>query len=346
MENVTPSGTTENDGPASSQLERQILAVFLGLIVVLGTVGNMIVILAVLLSHKLRTKMNLFVVNLSFADFLTSLHLVWIIVAFLSEDGWPLPDELCVWCGFVLITCIGASVYTLACIAINRLVLIRYGQAAYRILCRPVIMIGMIATIWTIPLFMASIPLIADFGELGYSSRYRTCLKNHAHKYAKAYDILLSLTYYPVSTAVIIFSYFKVFLYLRSRVKKLAPGVAEATVSSVMQETELRNRQGQQEARPNLRVRLDKRQVQVTKNMFYVVCLFFMCTTPYGLTLLCDQQVCLRLASYAAVILSLNSCINPVVYATKHPDFKLVIRCILMCRWKKIPQRVKFFGDS
>ncbi|XP_022079695.1 5-hydroxytryptamine receptor 4-like [Acanthaster planci] len=345
MKNQTTPGTPE-DGPASSLLERQILSVFLALILVLGTVGNMIVILAVILSHKLRTKTNLFVVNLSIADFLTSVHLVWIIVAFLSEDGWPLPDGLCVWCGFVLITCIGASVYTLACIAINRLVLIRYGPAAYRVLCRPVIIAAMLATIWAIPLCMASIPIVSDFGELGYSSRFRTCIKNHAHQYAKQYDILLSLTYYPVSTAVIIISYFKVFLYLRSRVKKLAPGVAEATVSSVVQESDLRSRPAQQDARPKLRERLDKRQVQVTKNMFYVVCLFFLCTTPYGLALLCNHLICLRLTSYAAVVLSLNSCINPVVYATKHPDFKKVIQCILLCRPRKIPQRIKFCGDT
>ncbi|XP_071786541.1 melatonin receptor type 1B-A-like [Asterias amurensis] len=332
MENYSHSGLDEEQ-PASSLLERQILAGVLALVAVLGIVGNTVVIVSVFLSYKLRTKMNIFVVNLSFSDFLICLHLVWIIVAFVADDGWPLPDWLCVWCGFILITCIGVSVYTLACIAVNRLILIRYSQATFLFLCRPTIVCFMLVIIWVVPLCVSVTPLITDLGELGYSSRYRTCLKNNAHERAKAYDVMLSLVFYPLPTAIIITCYLKIFVFLRSRVKKVAPENIEPTVSSVIQP--------HQEERPNLRERLDRRQVKVTKNMFYVVCLFFMCTTPYGLSLLCTHPACLRATTYAAVILSCNSCINPFIYATKHPDFKKVIRCILLCKLKKIPQRVK-----
>ena len=63
------------------------------IIAILGLVGNSLVILSVILSKKLRTVTNAFVVNLSVADLWTSLSYPWQAVAILSRGSWPLATE-------------------------------------------------------------------------------------------------------------------------------------------------------------------------------------------------------------------------------------------------------------
>ena len=65
---------------------------------------NSVVIISVILSKKLRTIKNAFVVNLNVADLLlTALKLPWLVIAFLSVDGWSLHDQLCVLCPFIVL---------------------------------------------------------------------------------------------------------------------------------------------------------------------------------------------------------------------------------------------------
>lgn len=366
--------TELNSSSVTSFAERVFLATILGFVVVAGTIGNCIVIASVVVSQKLRTSVNIFIVNLSLADLLTSLNMVWIMVAFVSEDGWPLPDWLCVGCGFVLITCIGTSVFTLSCIALNRVILITTSISTYRTLFKPRRIVIALVLLWAIPMFLASIPLYTNFGKLGYSSQYMTCIKDTDHPTAKAYDILLSCCLYPLPTVIITTSYFRIWNHVRNRVKALAettenssslhtraggplpsrtataaPGDSQLSTTEGDIQPEEATAQSRQPGAPphvassnQLRGKLTRRQMEVTKNMFYIVCIFYMCVSPYGLSLLCAQS-CARLTTYAAVILSVNSCINFFVYAFKHPDFKVVIRCILLCKLSKIPNRARIF---
>lgn len=61
-------------------------AILLILITVIGMTGNTLVILSVCLSHKLRTKTNIFVVNLAFADFFTCCTLPVVAWSLLAES--------------------------------------------------------------------------------------------------------------------------------------------------------------------------------------------------------------------------------------------------------------------
>ena len=115
------SSTTESDGFIFDHYpQRVFIAVMLLLATVIGSVGNSLVILAVLFSQKLHSVTNTFVVSLAVADLLVSLSLPWNAVALLAKDGWPLPDFFCSLAAGVLVVCVGCSVYTLASIAITR----------------------------------------------------------------------------------------------------------------------------------------------------------------------------------------------------------------------------------
>ncbi|KAJ8025072.1 G-protein coupled receptor moody [Holothuria leucospilota] len=87
--------------------------------------------------------------------------------------------------------------------------------------------------------------------------------------------------------------------------------------------------------RDSARKEISKKQVQITKNLFYVVCAFLLCGTPCVILSHFDLK---NVGIYAISFIFLNSCINPFIYATKHPHFKEVIKCILLCQLKNVPE--------
>ncbi|KAJ8038599.1 hypothetical protein HOLleu_16063 [Holothuria leucospilota] len=42
------------------------------------------------------------------------------------------------------------------------------------------------------------------------------------------------------------------------------------------------------------------------------------------------------IVNHTKILVVLNSCLNPILYAVKHPHFRQVFRCIVLCRWKDI----------
>lgn len=88
------------------------------------------------------------------------------------------------------------------------------------------------------------------------------------------------------------------------------------------------------------RSKLSRRQVEITKNLFYVVCAFFICLTPYSVCLVYDASD--PAVPYTGAFVLFNSCINPIIYATKHPYFKQVFKCILQCKFQDVPEPASF----
>ena len=77
-------------------------------------------------------------------------------------------------------------------------------------------------------------------------------------------------------------------------------------------------------------------QIEITKNLFIVVCAFFVCFVPYFVL---NPVLGSSHAIYYIRILPLaNSAINFVIYAHKHPDFKVVLGCMMRCSYADIPQ--------
>lgn len=81
-------------------------------------------------------------------------------------------------------------------------------------------------------------------------------------------------------------------------------------------------------------------ELQITKNLFIVVCAFILCQTPYFTIYLFNVKGAPVL--YAALGVFLNSAVNPVIYAAKHPHFRKVFKCILLCKVNEVPERADF----
>lgn len=306
--------------------QRIIVSCLFAVISIVGTFGNSLVIAAVLVSRKLRTATNVFVVSLSFADLLTCLFLPWNVVALLSTNGWPTADEICATAAVVMFTCVGCSVYTLAAIAINRYVLITQPMSTYRAYYTKVKIGLMIAITWAVPFFVALMPAMFGLGELGYDTRYSTCTHKTSHPLSDYYSLTQSVLIYPIPMVTVILCYTLLFLHIRRHARNITE---QAETSSSSSSKPIRRESSSKRG-------ISKRQVEISKNLFYVVVAFALCITPYCVSLMVPHSE--PFVPWAGAVILFNSCINPLIYSTKHPYFRQVMRAILRCRPEDIPE--------
>ncbi|XP_041457284.1 melatonin receptor type 1B-like [Lytechinus variegatus] len=317
--------------------ERDFLSVVMTVMFVAGTSGNVMVLLAVALSRKLQTSTNTFVVSLSVTDLLASLIQPLQVAGMLGKDGWPLPDIVCKIVAGVAITCVSCSVITISMIGVNRFVLITRSKEAYQRAFSTKFLAAMIIFSWMYPIVTLVLPQVSGkHGRLGYDPSTRLCIWDFAHPSAKIYVVLaavMSLTTFNLT----LFSYLLIFRHVRNSalITRSKSSVISRRPSAVV-------------SRKRYRKQIE---LVITRNLLYVICGFFCCVIPYtGLFLALPflegtwLRLGLHISSYAAVLLVLDSCLNPVIYAWKHPHFKVVFGCMVRCRWQDIPEPSKYLA--
>ncbi|XP_054767611.1 alpha-1D adrenergic receptor-like [Lytechinus pictus] len=337
---TSTSATTAigNDGRNfvfNDPVQRIILAVIFIIAFFVGFTGNGLTMLAVGLSRKLRTITNVFVVNLAIADLLTCCVLPWNTVALLSFSGWPLPDWVCAGAALVLYTCGGCSLYSLATIAINRYIIITRPLRTYRAIYTKRNIAIILTICWLVPFSVSLIPPLCGLGELGYAVKYKTCSHKTTHPLSDYYSMLQAAVLYPVPLIIIVVCYVKIFNHTRRHMKTMT--MSESSDTSVSNTKRSSPNGTPHNESKSVRKRLNKRQVEITKNMLFVVCAFGLCASPYCVSLMIPPSD--PAIPWTAAILLFNSCVNPFIYATKHPYFKQVFGFMLKCQCTKIPEQ-------
>ena len=432
MNSTTAVPTTAN--PSLYPYEARVGVVFVWLLAsFLGLVGNSLVIWSIILSKKLRTITNAFVVNLSVADFWTSLSYPWFCIALLSHDGWPLESEVpCIIAAIQFYTGIGASLYNLASIALNRVVLITQSMQTYRRWFSPRKVSVMIAATWAIPCLVLFVPPILGIGEFGYDPQDNTCSDKDGHARGAEYNLVQSLGLYPAPMIIIIGCYTVLYIHLKRHFRKQKkrsamkgyPTINKAAnvegsvdFTDMTGKSSVSNAKGIPAAHPTTRAAsggelsisftvateessgkrirnhnvasgemstsftvvsresiqtsitdtivgnppspkelttskstgttikdsvaknrraIRRQQLAITKNLFVVFCIFTVLLSPYFISLAVPAGR--NFALYGATIAILNSCVNPIIYTINHPQFKVVLRKMIQCRYSEIPE--------
>ncbi|XP_071841667.1 melatonin receptor type 1B-B-like isoform X1 [Apostichopus japonicus] len=234
--------------------------------------------------------------------------------------------------------------------------------------------------IWIIPVCVVNVPLIIGLGEVGYNQKYHSCSDLSNTEYEHLYDIIIGLGLFPIPLITVIVCYIRIYAHVIKHAQKLATREDSEVVSTPANTQSVKNDEngvhstssngnnvsssipsvsasakratfasqrsttasGRRVMRRHRSIKtyLSKRQIEITKNLFYVLCAFLICISPYLFVLLLDDKQGAQFVPYAATILMFNSCINWVIYATKHPYFKNIFKAILLCRWKTIPEPI------
>ena len=349
--------------------QRLLVASIFTFLSILGVFGNTLVILAVAMSRKLRSATNIFVTNLSIADLISSAMFSGHAAAMVGTSGWPLPEAewLCSVVSALTIICLGCTTFTLAFIALNRVLLITKSAPFYRNMYTKCKMSLMIGCSWIVPLITTLFPPYFGLVKIGYDYKHKVCTTDHSKANSNYYDLILAAVYYPLPFMIMCSSYLKIVLHVRQHVKHTNkslflsnPGTPEGALHTQGQPLSVKSTPtplSQNGTPPQRRKPLSSNettswthslsrklstlkqsqlQVEITKNTFLVVCAFGITTTPFTFCVLVDA--CDAILPYFGILLLIGSCVNPLIYSTRHPQFRQVFRCILTCRFGDIPE--------
>ncbi|XP_041453767.1 melatonin receptor type 1B-like [Lytechinus variegatus] len=223
LQNITSSSNTVKSGVVSvfdgNEMHMTIISVLYIIITIVGMVGNIFVLVAVVLSRKLHTFTNVFVVNLSLFDFWTCFALPFQAVGIMATNGWPLPPAICTIISAMAIVTQSGSVMTLALIGINRyLHIVKPKEVYFKVYTHLKVGI-MIGSTWLFPtLFLVGPQFIPGIGSLRYSEKFKVCLWDTNCKLA----IIIQCTgavVFIISTFIIIFCYSAIYLFIRKHFK-------------------------------------------------------------------------------------------------------------------------------
>ena len=314
------------------------------LLAVLGLIGNSMIIVAVMLSRKLQTSTNVLVTNLAVTDLLNSFFWIWFAVSFFGKGAWILPKAywLCQLTAFMVIMCTGTSMYTLAAIGMDRL-LIMIRPTLYDKIFKSKYLWVCVAITWIIPGGTPAIYLLSGVGAVGYDVIHSQCSDLDDHDKAWLFNLGLQTIGFGFPFITIVITYSWIYIHLKIHFKKMKENVMVlATISSQDHLFGDLDNQGSTYASSlcvKRRNQISQQQLQITKNLFCVVLAFFACFLPFFFLVTSTRsQVISHIEFYLQLGAQINSSINFVIYASKHPDFKVVLRHMMKCSYAEIQQ--------
>ncbi|XP_050173487.1 galanin receptor 2b-like [Myiozetetes cayanensis] len=289
--------------------DRVIVPVVFSLIFLLGTVGNSLVLAVLLRSGQVgHNTTNLFILNLSLADFFFIVFCVPFQATIYSLEGWVFGSFICKAVHFFIYLTMYASSFTLAAVSVDRYLAIRYPLRS-RELRTPHSAAAAMAVIWGLSVVFAG-PYLSYYDLIEWESSY-ICIPGWEEWRRKVMDTSTFTFGYIIPVLVISLSYTRTIKYLWTAVDPLED-MAESR----------------------------KAKWKVTKMVIIVTILYCLCWLPYHVIILryLYGDFPFNQATYAFRLLShcmayANSCLNPIIYAlvSKHfrKGFKKVFSCLL-----------------
>ncbi|KFQ55285.1 Galanin receptor type 2, partial [Nestor notabilis] len=286
-----------------------IVPVVFFLIFLLGTVGNSLVLAVLLCNRQMgHNTTNLFIFNLSLADFSFIVFCVPFQATIYSLEGWVFGSFICKAVHFFIYLTMYASSFTLAAVSVDRYLAICYPLRS-RELRTPHNAVAAMAVIWGLSVVFAG-PYLSYYDLIKWESSY-ICMPVWEKWRRKVMDTSTFAFGYVIPVLVISLSYTRTIKYLWTAVAPLED-ISESK----------------------------KAKRKVTKMIIIVTILFCLCWLPYHLVILryLYGDFPFNQATYAFRLLShcmayANSCLNPIVYAlvSKHfrKGFKKVFSCLL-----------------
>lgn len=294
------------------------IPVIFGLIVVLGLLGNLLVIVVIIKNEKMRSTTNILILNLAIADLCFIVFCVPFTATAYVMPTWPFGKIWCKVVQYLMYVCAYASVYTLVVMSLDRYLAVVHpiSSMSYRTQMNTVwILIGL----WGVVLVGHS-PLLVQYDVISYIyyGEYRSaCLNAQTVQGGPAarlfYGCFFIFGYVlPLSLICVLYGFM---------LKRLLYGVVPG---------------GSQRAES---IRSKKR---VTKLVVIVVVIFALCWLPIQIIFIIQNfgNFAKEIPAIAAQMVSnclayMNSCVNPILYAFLSDNFRRSFRKLLCCDYGK-----------
>ncbi|XP_031565159.1 octopamine receptor beta-2R-like isoform X2 [Actinia tenebrosa] len=287
-----------------------ILSISLVLIQFFAIFGNTMLFLVVYRKPHLRTRTNMFILNLAFADLGVAILCMPFSVITCVRQSWVFGDALCQFNGFINITFAMCSLLTLTAIGIDKYFTI--VKPLDRVMTRQRALL-MLAVAWVEPVLFASLPL-TGFTRYEYKQGSSQCgVQNPVSLAQTIHAGLVFLVAYVIPLSIMGFAYVKIYKTARLHNRRMSHTSMTTRVSTSR-----------------------SIQNQIALTIFIMLMVFIICWTPYFIYVAYitanhvtnDLTGDLGLAAYWCVFL--NSALNPYIYGIRNPHFRAAFKEVWM----------------
>uniref|UniRef100_A0A3Q3X366 Neuropeptide FF receptor 1 n=1 Tax=Mola mola TaxID=94237 RepID=A0A3Q3X366_MOLML len=314
-----------------------ILAYFF--IFLLSMVGNILVCFIVLENRRMRTVINLFILNLAISDLLVGIFCIPTTLVDNLITGWPFSNIVCKMSGFVQGVSVSASVFTLVAIAVER-----FRCIVFPLQPKPTVLIAKAAIllIWVLAAAImcpAAVVLTVEqvpHQYMVYNDDFihtlplYTCYENFTNpRMRRVYTVVLFVLIYLVPLTIITFMYGSI------GVKLCASVLTNREQRLVNVTVEEGGRRGGQPL-------ISQKKIMVIKMLIMVTLLFMLSWLPlWTLMMMTDyagldrDQVDLLtgyIFPFAHWLAFSNSSINPIIYGYYNENFKRGFQAVYKSR--------------
>lgn len=347
----------------------------LGCVMAFATFGNILVLLAVYRTKRLRTTAAILVVNLAIVDLSITITVVPFVMATAVTQKWILPWVICKLTGFINAFLTAGQIMALVHISINRYIAVALPHS-YEAKCTKQATIFSVVLSWLYSLIWTLMPFFG-WGKLGFIHGTLFCNILWSEEIAYAITVQVMCYFLPCIIGGIL--YLNVYRLVRLQGKKVfetATSIELTKNGSGKESTESnfntvtaspsgaisfhnlavsrdditesgftddnRNAQVAQTcAAASRRGRRRKAmEARVTRTLLAVVIAFVFCWIPRGIAnvwaIFASREDVPRALEYiSTVFVFLNGAVNPVLYAAFHQDFKHAFIRILWCHKPK-----------
>lgn len=201
--------------------QRIIVASLLLIITVFGLIGNILTVVAVMLSKKLQTVANVFVLNLTIAAGLACTTLPFTIVNMIANtESSVINTQLCSYSGIMSYISFSGTNVAHALIAFDRFYRITRPQYKYSRMFTKFRVLIMLCTAWLYA-SLSVIWAVVTQVQFGYSTKYRVCLPDILDADVAKVSIVRATTIDLFILILVLICYTAILIYIYRHNKKL-----------------------------------------------------------------------------------------------------------------------------
>lgn len=280
-----------------------ILAAILSIAAFLAIVGNSMVLTVVIRHRGMRTRTNLFLVNLAVADLLVGAAVMPFAITTLIENDWIFGSKDGTFCsinGWLNCFCLVASIHTLMYISVHKHYSITQPLGSHFKLRQ---ILGMMAAAWVWAAVSSTIT-VTGLSSVRYKEGTTQCGPEYPSGLKSyVFHAIIQVTNIFIPVTILTYCYTRMFKEIRAHSKRLSEN------TTLEQDIIL------------------AQQKKVTITLFIVLIVFVVCVLPFNLystyvTIHHDKHFSPYLSPVAYAFLYLNSACNPIIYAFRSPSFR------------------------
>lgn len=310
-------------GNELSRFSRSLLdfaATMTVLIMVVGILGNLLTIVALIRCPRVRNVAAAFIISLCIADFMFCTCVLPFSSSRFIYGTWIHGDFLCQLFPFMRYGNIGVSLLLIAMITVNRYIMIAHHNVYSRIYKK--VWIGaMIAFCWVLSFGMQIPTLLGVWGMFGLDGKLGTCtiLKDNNGNSSKTALFVIA---FLIPCCVIVSCYARIFWVVHKSESRMREHAAEmrpgATKTKTKEQRELKTK---------------RNEWRITKMVLAIFLSFLICYLPITIVKVADKDVHfpgLHVLGY--IMLYLSACINPIIYVIMNKQYRQAYKTVLLWR--------------